>query len=91
MTTARNFGLLGYRGPAAVLILRAPPASGACSARETGGTYMNPVSNGSADTFADPSIIKARDGYWHAYGTSDPPRGGEKRTHVIPMILALQV
>jgi beta-xylosidase len=32
----------------------------------------NPISSGFADTFADPSIIQGRDGYWYAYATSDP-------------------
>ena len=32
----------------------------------------NPVSAGAADTFADPAVIRGRDGFWYAYGTSDP-------------------
>nr|WP_238353341.1 family 43 glycosylhydrolase [Kribbella solani] len=32
----------------------------------------NPITSGFADTFADPSIIQGRDGYWYAYATSDP-------------------
>jgi beta-xylosidase len=36
-------------------------------------TSTNPVSAAfGADTFADPSIIQGRDGYWYAYATSDP-------------------
>ncbi|WP_427887258.1 family 43 glycosylhydrolase [Kribbella sp. GL6] len=35
-------------------------------------TTKNPVTAGFADTFADPSIIQGRDGYWYAYATSDP-------------------
>ncbi len=48
------------------------------------GTYTNPVSRTFADTFADPSVIKAKDGYWYAYGTSDPLREGEGTSHTIP-------
>ena len=59
--------------------------SGSSDAQETGDTYTNPVSKGFADTFADPSIIKAKDGYWYAYGTSDPLREGEGEAHVIPI------
>ena len=33
---------------------------------------VNPISSSFADTFADPSIIQGRDGYWYAYATSDP-------------------
>jgi arabinan endo-1,5-alpha-L-arabinosidase len=32
----------------------------------------NPITSSFADTFADPSIIQGRDGYWYAYATSDP-------------------
>ena len=35
-------------------------------------TSTNPVSSSFADTFADPSIIQGRDGWWYAYATSDP-------------------
>jgi len=35
-------------------------------------TTTNAISSGFADTFADPSIIQGRDGYWYAYATSDP-------------------
>ncbi|HEY0616891.1 MAG TPA: family 43 glycosylhydrolase [Kribbella sp.] len=35
-------------------------------------TTLNPISSSFADTFADPSIIQGRDGYWYAYATSDP-------------------
>ena len=83
--TARDLGPLGYLGPAVVLLLCALLTSGPGSARETGGAYTNPVSGDFADTFADPSIIKAKDGYWYSYGTTDPLREGEKKTHVIPI------
>lgn len=48
-------------------------------------TYANPVSSGFADTFADPSVIRGRDGAWYAYGTSDPLRAGEGTPHQVPM------
>ena len=35
-------------------------------------TTQNAISSSFADTFADPSIIQGRDGYWYAYATSDP-------------------
>jgi arabinan endo-1,5-alpha-L-arabinosidase len=35
-------------------------------------TTTNDISKPFADTFADPSIIQGRDGYWYAYATSDP-------------------
>src|SRR4029453_8453603 len=48
------------------------------------GTYTNPVSRDFADTFADPSVIKAKDGYWYAYGTTDPLNEGEGARHTPP-------
>ena len=47
--------------------------------------YQNPVSRGFADTFADPSVIRGKDGYWYSYGTSDPLREGEGDAHRIPI------
>ncbi|TDO54934.1 glycosyl hydrolase family 43 [Kribbella sp. VKM Ac-2527] len=35
-------------------------------------TTQNDISSSFADTFADPSVIQGRDGYWYAYATSDP-------------------
>lgn len=29
-------------------------------------TYVNPVSRTFSDTFADPAVIKGKDGYWYA-------------------------
>ncbi len=40
--------------------------------------YVNPVSASFADTFADPSIIEAKDGWWYAYSTADPLRSGDE-------------
>ncbi len=54
------------------------------AARPPENTFMNAVSKGFADTFADPSIIKAKDGYWYAYGTSDPLTEDEGDYHLLP-------
>jgi hypothetical protein len=53
------------------------------------GTYANPVSKGFADACADPSIMKAKDGY--SDEMSEPPRAGEGRAGFIPRVPALQV
>ena len=45
---------------------------------------MNPVSKDFADTFADPAVIRGKDGWWYSYGTSDPLREGERVAHRIP-------
>ncbi|WBU39117.1 family 43 glycosylhydrolase [Homoserinibacter sp. YIM 151385] len=51
----------------------APPAAPAES-----GTYENPITDGFSDTYADPVIIRGRDGWWYLYATSDPlVEGGE--------------
>jgi arabinan endo-1,5-alpha-L-arabinosidase len=59
-------------------------ALGPSAAQAAPGAYTNPVSRDFADTFADPSVIRAKDGYWYAYGTTDPLREGEGTRHIIP-------
>ncbi|MDG4826243.1 family 43 glycosylhydrolase [Asanoa sp. WMMD1127] len=49
-------------------------------------TPRNPVTAGVADTFADPAVIRGDDGYWYAYGTSDPLRSGEGTPHLLPIL-----
>ncbi|GIG35026.1 family 43 glycosylhydrolase [Cellulomonas pakistanensis] len=49
------------------------------------GTYANPVSAGFADTYADPAVIRGQDGWWYAYGTTDPLREGEGTRHLLPV------
>jgi arabinan endo-1,5-alpha-L-arabinosidase len=48
-------------------------------------TYTNPVSRDFADTFADPSVILAKDGYWYAFATADPLRESETDRHWLPI------
>jgi hypothetical protein len=65
----------------------APAGSGAQAAggQGTGTRYTNPVSRRFADTYADPSVIRGKDGWWYAYGTTDPLREGETTRHILPM------
>jgi beta-xylosidase len=53
-------------------------------------TYTNPVSAGTVDTFPDPAIIKAKDGKWYAYGTTNPifNSKGETGEHILPTIVS---
>lgn len=85
MTPARDTSLARLFGFGVVLALSVLLASGIGLAQETGNTYTNPVSKDFADTFADPAVIKAKDGYWYAFGTSDPLREGEGEFHTIPI------
>jgi hypothetical protein len=71
--------LLSLAAALALCLLLAAPDG---RAQEAGGTYKNPVSKEFADTFADPAVIKGKDGYWYAYGTTDPLREGEKQFQV---------
>ena len=43
------------------------------------------ISEPVADTFADPVIVRGDDGWWYAFGTTDPLREGEKVAHRIPI------
>lgn len=55
------------------------------TASRPGTVFTNPVSKGFADTFADPSVIRGKDGWWYAFGTSDPLREGEQTPHRVPI------
>jgi hypothetical protein len=48
-------------------------------------SYRNPTSRNFADTFADPSLIRGKDGWWYSYGTSDPLRAGDQTPRRIPI------
>jgi arabinan endo-1,5-alpha-L-arabinosidase len=64
---------------------RRAPGPALTTATAIAGTYTNPVSKTFADTFADPSVVRGKDGWWYAYGTSDPLREGEATPHRIPV------
>ena len=49
-------------------------------------TYTNPVGHGVADDFADPSVIRGRDGYWYAYSTQTPLVEGGQDLHSLPTL-----
>src|SRR4051812_18012268 len=82
----------------ALVVLALPlvgaPAASAVSTRTSTGTstssststtvYRNPVSRSFADTYADPDVVRGKDGWWYGYATSDPLRSGGDR-HLIPM------
>ncbi|GLX99786.1 family 43 glycosylhydrolase [Actinoplanes sp. NBRC 101535] len=57
-------------------------------AAPTATTYTNPVSAGTVDTFPDPAVIKAKDGLWYAYGTTNPihQSAGETGEHILPVL-----
>jgi GH43 family beta-xylosidase len=73
------------RAVALILALILPASAASAAPRSPAATYTNPVSSGFADTFADPTVIRGQDGFWYAYGTSDPLRSGEGRPHRIPI------
>ncbi|HEY0473964.1 MAG TPA: family 43 glycosylhydrolase [Kribbella sp.] len=56
----------------AVAAVAAGTTAAAAAPPKPAVTTLNPISSSFADTFADPSIIQGRDGYWYAYATSDP-------------------
>ena len=35
-------------------------------------TFTNPITEPFADTYADPAVIRGKDGWWYLYATSDP-------------------
>ncbi len=82
---ATTFGFAGVSSASAA-VTAVPEAQGT-----TGTAFRNPIlptipgSTRRVETFADPSIIKAKDGYYYAYGTKDPRYDGDT-FHVIPII-----
>ena len=56
----------------------AAPAAGAVASGPGHTAYDNAVSDSFSDTFADPSVIRGRDGWWYAYATSDPLKAGDQ-------------
>lgn len=54
------------------------------AAADAPDTFTNPVSQGFADTFADPAVMRGKDGWWYAVGTTDPLREGEGTRHLVP-------
>jgi arabinan endo-1,5-alpha-L-arabinosidase len=66
--------------------LLAPPAANAAPGDGTRAAYTNPVSHPDADTFADPAVIRGKDGHWYAYGTTDPLKEGQTNRHILPIM-----
>jgi arabinan endo-1,5-alpha-L-arabinosidase len=89
LTSSRFRGTIAATATVVGLALLVPPGSAdaapAGPGQGTGTAYTNPVSKGFADTYADPSLIRAKDGWWYAYGTSDPLREGEAGRHLLPI------
>ncbi|ROO84311.1 glycosyl hydrolase family 43 [Actinocorallia herbida] len=50
--------------------------------------YANPVSAGAVDTLPDPAMIKAKDGAWYAYGTTNAVfiGQGDTRERILPVV-----
>ncbi|MFI7521259.1 family 43 glycosylhydrolase [Micromonospora globbae] len=66
------------------LLLAGSAAAPAAAEPRSAVPYRNPISAGVGDTFADPVIVRGDDGYWYAYGTTDPLREGERSFHRVP-------
>lgn len=57
-------------------VLPAAAAPAPDSGTAPASTYRNAVSDSFSDTYADPSVIQGKDGWWYAYATADPLRSG---------------
>jgi beta-xylosidase len=66
----------------------ATPSLAGAAAGAAASTYTNPVSAGAVDTFPDPAMIRGKDGYWYAYGTTNPIllSHGDGVEHTLPML-----
>lgn len=61
---------LGVTGLVGVAAAAAPAAGKPAPVQQR--TYTNPVTADFADTYADPAVIRGKDGFWYLYATSDP-------------------
>jgi hypothetical protein len=74
-TSIKNTVLTVIMGAALVAGLA---LAGPAAAREPEpATFTNAISESFADTFADPSVILGKDGWWYAYSTADPLKAGD--------------
>lgn len=82
LSTAMVAGGLWISPIAGASVEEAPVPAGASS------TYTNPVTGGTVDTFPDPAIVRGKDGYWYAYGTTNPifNSQGAPGENVLPII-----
>lgn len=78
MTRAKRFAAV-VSTLGLLLAMAALPAMGT-----TPRSYTNPISKTFAQSFADPAIVKGKDGFWYAYATSDALRAGDEY-HLLPM------
>ncbi|TDE11881.1 family 43 glycosylhydrolase [Jiangella asiatica] len=62
--------LLGLVTLAASLV--APAAAAEPVAEPGAATTQNPISSSFSDTYADPAVLRGKDGWWYMYATSDP-------------------
>jgi hypothetical protein len=85
MTSRTTAALLSAAALVTTLLVAGPGPGAAAEDRSGTPTYRNPVSKTFADTFADPAVVRGKDGWWYSYGTSDPLREGEGTPHRIPM------
>ncbi|MFI1092265.1 family 43 glycosylhydrolase [Streptomyces sp. NPDC020917] len=83
--TALSVGVLLTGGVSGVAPAGAATSDGAGQAP---ATYTNPVTAGVVDTFPDPSMIRGKDGFWYAYGTTNPifNSKGEQGEHLLPVL-----
>ena len=94
VTLAAATALALTAGVAPATATGAPPALVAAPVTASGlkggppgeaDSYTNPISADFADTFADPAVIRGKDGFWYAFGTTDPLFEGERTRHLLPI------
>src|SRR5690606_30716955 len=64
--------LLGVAAALALTISLVPAGSAAPEDADAEVSTQNPISSPFSDTYADPAILRGKDGRWYLYATSDP-------------------
>lgn len=75
---SRRLGGLAVAGALLLSPLIGVTAGTPAAAEEADPTFHNAVSDSFSDSFADPAVIRAQDGWWYAYSTADPLHSGER-------------
>lgn len=69
--------LLGVAAALALTISLVPAGSAAPEEADAEVSTQNPISSPFSDTYADPAILRGKDGWWYLYATSDPLHAGQ--------------
>jgi regulation of enolase protein 1 (concanavalin A-like superfamily) len=81
----RGASVVAVTAAAQTLLVLTGTGSTVAESAPAAPAYTNPVSRAFADTYSEPTVIRGKDGWWYAFGRTDPLREGEGRPHLLPI------